>query len=148
MRLQRPIALLVGPAMLAACNPAPSQQAATNVTKIKVRGAEQERLHTLGAFDLAVALKRAIYDAGFICKRITDAGFVGPYQNLDMWMARCSEGRDWAVFAGADGSAQVRDCKDVAASGLPKCVIGKRPEGSFDKMKPGPAVTRARAVRQ
>ena len=40
-------------------------------------------------------------------------------------------GRDWAIFAGPDGSAQVRDCKDVVATGLPACVIKKRPKGTF-----------------
>jgi hypothetical protein len=39
--------------------------------------------------------------------------------------------RDWAIFAGPDGGAQVRDCKDVAPSGLPPCEIKKRPKGSF-----------------
>jgi hypothetical protein len=125
MRRTLGIALL-GLAM-SACN----QQAATNQTAIRVRGAEQERLHKLGAFDLAIALKRAIYDAGYTCKRIEKAGFVGAYKNLDMWTAHCTEGRDWAIFAGADGSAQVRDCKDVAATGLPACVIKQQPEGSF-----------------
>jgi hypothetical protein len=38
-------------------------------------------------------------------------------------MASCADGRDWAIFIGPDGSAQVRDCKDVAEVGLPKCVI-------------------------
>ena len=64
-----------------------SQQ--TNQPTIKVRSAEQEQLHKLDAFNLAIALKRAIYDAGYTCKRITDAGFVGTCKNLDMWMAHC-----------------------------------------------------------
>ena len=34
-----------------------------------------------------------------------------------------------------DGSAQVRDCKDVPASGLPACVIKQRPKGSFTEAK-------------
>ena len=51
--------------------------------------AEQEQLHQLDAFNLAIGLKRAIYDAGYTCNRITDAGFVGTWKNLDMWMARC-----------------------------------------------------------
>jgi hypothetical protein len=79
-------------------------------------------------------LKRAIYDAGFTCKRVTDGGFVAAWKNLDMWMAHCSDGktsRDWAIFTGPDGSAQVRDCKDVPGSGLPTCEIKKRPQGSF-----------------
>ena len=62
---------------------------------------------------------------------MTDAGFVGTYKNLDEWMARCPD-RDWAIFAGPDGSAQVRDCKDLAGSGLPPCAIKERPKGSFE----------------
>jgi len=124
------IALLAALA-LAACNEEPAQ---TNQPVIKVRNAEQERLHTLDAFNLAIALKHAIYDAGYSCKRIDKAGFVGPYQNLDEWTAHCADGktgRDWAVFAGPDGSAQVRDCKDLAGTGIPACVITKQPKGSF-----------------
>jgi hypothetical protein len=120
---------------LAACNQ--SDQPPANQTKIKVRAKEQDQLHQLDAFDLAIGLKRAIYDAGYTCKTITDAGFVGTWQNLDMWMAHCTyergTPRDWAIFAGPDGSAQVRDCKDVPGSGLPDCVIKKRPKGSFNK---------------
>ena len=120
---------------LAACN----EQPQANQTTIKVRSNEQEQLHQLNAVNLAIGLKRAIYDAGYTCKTITDAGFVGPWQNLDMWMAHCvyDKGvtRDWAIFAGPDGSAQVRDCKDVPGSGLPDCVIKKRPKGSFTEAR-------------
>jgi len=120
---------------LAGCNePQPQNQ-----SKIKVRGAEQDRLKQLDAFNLAIGLKHAIYDAGYTCKRVTDAGFVGEWQNLDMWMAHCvydnGAPRDWAIFAGPDGSAQVRDCKDVPGSGLPGCVIKRRPRGSFTEAK-------------
>ena len=118
---------------LSACGD--ESQTQSNEPKIKVRAAEQEQLHTLDAFNLAIGLKRAIYDAGYTCNRITDAGFVGAWQNLDMWMARCvydkGATRDWAIFAGPDGSAQVRDCRDVPGSGLPACVIKQRPKGSF-----------------
>jgi len=127
--------LLLGSLAVAACNSQPQG----NTTHIKVRGSEQEQLHTLDAYNLAIGLKRAIYDAGYTCKRVTDAGFVGEYKNLDMWTAHCvydnGSSRDWAVFAGPDGSAQVRDCKDVAATGLPACVIKKRPKGSFNPAK-------------
>lgn len=117
-------------AMLAACGQQP-QQTTTNQPEIKVRSAEQDQLHQLDALNLAIGLKRAIGDAGFTCQRITDAGFIGAYENLDMWMARCADGNDWAVFAGPDGSAQVRDCKDLPGTGVPECKITKRPEGSF-----------------
>ena len=121
---------------LTACN---EQQAPQNQRSIKVRSAEQDRLHQLDAFNLAVGLKHAIYDAGYSCKRIDNAGFVGEYKNLDMWTAHCvydnGSARDWAIFAGPDGSAQVRDCKDMAGTGLPECVIKVKPRGSFNEVK-------------
>ena len=129
------IAVLAG-LCLTACN---ETQPAQQQTKIKVRSAEQDRLKQLDAMNLAIGLKRAIYDAGYTCKRITDAGFVAEWQNLDMWTAHCvydnGSQRDWAIFAGPDGSAQVRDCKDVPGSGLPACVIKVRPKGSFTELK-------------
>ena len=118
---------------LDACGEEPQQT--SNTQAIKVRSQEQNQLHQLDAMNLAIGLKRAIYDAGYTCKRVTDAGFVGEWKNLDMWVARCAyddkSTRDWAIFAGPDGSAQVRDCKDVDASGLPRCDIKKRPKGTF-----------------
>jgi hypothetical protein len=121
---------------LSACNSGEQQ---TNQPVIKVQSNEQIQLHKLDAFNLAIGLKRAIYDAGYTCKRITDAGFVGTYQNLDMWMAHCvyekGTPRDWAIFAGPDGSAQVRDCRDVPGTGLPDCKIKERPKGSFNDVK-------------
>lgn len=126
-----PIALMLGCAPLAACN----QQPAQNQKKIRVVSAEQQQLHKLDAYNLGIGLKRAIYDAGYTCKTVTDGGFVGTWENLDEWVAHCEYDKgppqDWAIFAGPDGSAQVRICKDVEKSGLPACNIKKRPSGSF-----------------
>jgi hypothetical protein len=134
--MRRTLALLAVLA-LAACNDSSAPQG--NQPTIKVRSNEQDQLHKLDAFNLAIGLKRAIYDAGYTCKRITDAGFVGEYKNLDMWTAHCvyDQGapRDWAIFAGPDGSAQVRDCKDIPGTGLPDCTIKQRPKGSFNELK-------------
>lgn len=130
MRRWHQLAVL-GTAVLAACNQQRAANQAQPTGTINVRGAEQEQLHKLTALNLSIALKRAIYDAGYTCSRVTDAGFVGAYQNLDMWEARCAEGkqaRDWAVFTGPDGSAQVRDCKDIPGTGLPNCEIKQRPK--------------------
>ncbi len=134
--MRKPIFALIPVALAAAgCGPgsAPSNEAQTT---IRVTHPEQRRLHQLSAVDLAIGLKHAIYDAGYTCKRVTEAGFVGTYQNLDMWMAHCvydkGKTRDWAIFAGPDGSAQVRDCKDIPGSGLPPCAIKERPKGSFN----------------
>jgi hypothetical protein len=132
--MRTPIAILLACVTLAGCD---KQWGRTegNQPEIRVVGDEQTELHQLDAFNLAIGLKRAIYDAGYTCKRITDAGFVASWKNLDEWTAHCvydsGPPRDWAIFAGPDGSAQVRDCKDVVASGLPACVVKQRPKGSF-----------------
>ena len=128
-----PTAILLACMALAACN-SRSQQSA-NQPQIRVVSEEQKQLHQLDAYNLAIGLKRAIYDGGYSCKQVTDAGFVGTWQNLDEWTAHCvydnGSSRDWAIFAGPDGSAQIRDCKDVVATRLPACVIKQRPKGSF-----------------
>ncbi len=131
MRHLATIPIVLAVAAIAGCNQ--SSGPADQTHAIEVRGPEQDRLHTLGAFDLAIALKHAIYDAGFTCKQVTGGGFVAKYENLDMWTATCGDGRKWAIFAGPDGSAQVRDCKDVAAGGLPACAVTRQPKGSFDQ---------------
>ena len=129
---------------LGGCNNNQSQQ---NRRPTKITSAEQQQLHQLDAFNLAIGLKHAIYDAGYTCKRITDAGFVGEWKNNEMWMAHCEYDkgtpRDWAIFAGPDGSAQVRDCVDIKAGNgelspsekIPECVIKQRPKGSFTDLK-------------
>lgn len=123
---------LIAAALLAACDQAPPPAQ----TPIKITSAEQQALHKLDALNLAIALKRSIHDAGQTCKRVTDAGFAATYQNLDMWVAHCTyengATRDFAIFAGPDGTAQVRDCEDVTGAGLPACSIKQRPQGKFD----------------
>jgi hypothetical protein len=90
---------------------------------IRIHTEAQEQLHRASGYNRAIGLKRAMYDLGYQCKRVTKTGFVGEYKNLDIWKTSCADGRDWAVFIGPDGSAQVRDCKDVAAVGLPACTV-------------------------
>lgn len=93
------------------------------VRSIGVSGEAQQQLHEADDLYRIIALKRAIRDAGYRCQRVERSGFVGKYQNLDMWAATCNDSREWAVFIGPDGSAQVRDCKDVERFDLPKCEI-------------------------
>jgi hypothetical protein len=131
-----PAAILSFCIVLSGCN---NNSSTANQPEIRVVSEEQKQLHQLDAFNLGIGLKRAIYDAGYTCKRVTDAGYVGTWKNLDEWTAHCEYDlgppRDWAIFAGPDGSAQVRDCKDVVDSGLPPCVIRQRPKGSFTYKK-------------
>jgi len=120
-------AALIPILLLTACGPsAPQEQPKQSIS---VRSAEQDALRALNPANLAIALKRAIQDGGYVCRRVEKAGFVGQYKNLDMWTANCSGDRanDWAVFVGPDGSAQVRDCGDVAKFGLPECKIVETP---------------------
>lgn len=114
--------------VLAGCGKGEEQQQAA--PKIRIHTPAQEQLHTASALNRSIALKRAIYDSGYRCQRIAGSGFVGVYENLDMWTASCADGRDWAIFIGPDGSAQVRDCQDVAKVGLPKCAISSEKAGA------------------
>ena len=129
MNVSRRVGMLAAVA-LAGCSQSPGDNQADRKVIYNVQTEEQAQLHRLDAVNLAIALKRAIFDSGYTCKRIDKAGFVGQYKNLDMWTAHCSEGRDWAIYAGPDGSAQVRDCRDVAKFALPQCVIKETPKGS------------------
>ena len=128
----RTIVLLTAATALTACDGA--DRAAP--TPIKVTSPEQQQLHKLDALNLAIALKRAIFDAGQTCTRVTDAGFAATYQNLDMWVAKCAyengATREFAVFTGPDGTAQVRDCADIDPKQIPACAIKQRPAGKFD----------------
>ena len=101
--------------------------------QIHVRSKGQKQLFVASEFNRAIALKRAIMDSGSTCTRVAATGFVGTYKNLDYWTARCEDKfnrtRDWAIFIGADDSAQVRLCEDTAAVGLPACVAKPGTEG-------------------
>ena len=124
------LAALAGALALSGCGSSDQPQPSE---KIRVRGPEQMQLHQANDLNRAIALKRAIYDSGYKCSRIAKSGYSGLYENLEMWMASCADGRDWAIFIGPDGSAQVRDCKDVAAVGLPQCKIVRDDEHEAGK---------------
>lgn len=114
---------------LAACGSEQSQQAQSNEPQIAVRSPEQDRLHQLSDMNRDIGLKRAITDSGLTCKRVTKSGYVQEHNKLSMWMASCDDGHDWAIFVGADGSAQVRPCVDMVRLGLPECKIAADPSG-------------------
>lgn len=120
MRWLLPLAFL--PA--AACDQSPTTQPAQPIV---VRSEGQDRLHQLNDLNRAIALKRAIYDSGSECRRVTKSGYVGEYENTSYWTATCEDRfgrtRDWALFVGPDESVQVRLCQDVVKAGLPACAI-------------------------
>jgi hypothetical protein len=113
-------ALMLCSAVIAGCDNA---QPTKPNQPIVVRSEAQDRLHKLNDMDRAIALKRAIYDSGFACKRVVASGYVQEFNNLSMWTASCDDGNEWAIFAGPDGSAQVRRCQDLAQFNMPACVV-------------------------
>ena len=132
-------------ALLVACgqdSPAPPKP-----KEIHVRSEGQKRLFDANDLSRAIAFKRAILESGSSCGRIEKTGFVGTYKNMDYWTASCVDkfdrSRDWAIFIGADDSAQVRLCEDTKAVGLPACVAKAGTEGGSG-MKDSPA-TKKRA---
>ena len=124
--------LLAAAGLLGACSkeaPAPAQPDKT----IRVRSEGQKALFATSELNRAIALKRAIMESGSSCQRVASTGFVGIYKNMDYWTASCVDtsdrSRDWAIFIGADDSAQVRLCSDTAAVGLPACTAKSGTEG-------------------
>ncbi|WP_265587664.1 hypothetical protein [Sphingomicrobium arenosum] len=111
--------LVIAAGVLAGCG----ETAPTEDKDVTVRSEAQNRLFDLSPVNRDIALKRAIRASGLRCERVTRSGYVADYENLMMWTASCDDGRDWAVFIGADDSAQVRNCVDVEAQGLPACTI-------------------------
>ena len=118
--IARPTFLIAAALTAAACD---QSQPTQPKQPIVVRSEAQDALHQLDELNRAIALKRAIYASGFACKRIDRSGYVQEHENLSMWTAACDDKREWAIFVGPDGSAQVRPCKDLAQLGLPACVI-------------------------
>ncbi len=110
--------------VLAACDQAPPTQPRQPIV---VRSEAQDQLHQLDDMNRAIGLKRAIYQSGYSCKRVESSGYVQEHKNLSMWMAKCADKRDWAIFVGPDGTAQVRPCRDLAQLGLPACVMKESP---------------------
>ena len=129
-------------ALLASCG---EEAAPPKPKQIHVRSEGQKQLFAASEFNRAIALKRAIMDSGSSCTRLDSSGFVGTYKNMDYWTARCTDKfkrtRDWAIFIGADDSAQVRLCEDTKAVGLPACVARPGTEGGSGM----PAPTKKRA---
>jgi hypothetical protein len=104
----------------AACDdPQPTQPA----KPIVVRSEAQDQLHRYDDMTRAIALRRAIYDGGGTCRRVTKSGYVQEYDTMSMWTASCDSGRSYAIFVAPDATAQVRRCETMAELKLPACTI-------------------------
>lgn len=115
--------LIAASLAVTACGDSSDPQDAAARNKIVVQGAGQTQMHSLNELNRAIALKRAIYDSGFTCKRIVRSGYSREYDNLSMWVAECADKRSWAVFISPGDDVQVRNCADHAELKLPACTI-------------------------
>lgn len=122
--------------LLAGCNPSGDQTQQATARPIKVQGEEQRQLAAANAMDRSIALKRAIYDSGSTCTRVTRTGFVTDYKNMSMWQAACDDGRDWAIFIAGNGNIQVRPCADLKDLKLPLCTFPPEPAATRKAAKP------------
>lgn len=104
---------------LGACDGGDSQP--KKVTSIKAESGYAEKLRALSPQNRDLALRRAIQDSGESCSRITGSEETGTHENMTTWTAHCEGGRDWAIFIGPNGDAQVRSCEHVGELGLPAC---------------------------
>ena len=120
--------LMLSMVALAACKGGtPAEQPVQN--DIMVRSEAQQQLFDLNDLDRAIALKRAIAEQGLRCTRIVSTGYVTRYKDMDMWTAKCSDDRQWALFIAANDSVQVRLCDDNEKIGLPACKVKPGTEG-------------------
>ncbi|MEO6247752.1 MAG: hypothetical protein ABIO85_04115 [Sphingomicrobium sp.] len=131
--MKRIVASIAGLTLLSACGS--SDPATAPVRKeIKVHGEAQQQLAAASELNRAIGLKRAIYDSGNVCKRLTESKFVTDYKNMAMWRATCADGKNWAIYIAPEGSAQVRPCGDLKELNLPQCDV---PKATTDKKTAG-----------
>ena len=121
-------AVLLCATLLASCGGG-DESAPPLQNDIMVRSETQKRLLELNDLDRAIALKRAIADQGLRCSQIVSTGYVTRYKDMDMWTAKCSDNRQWALFVSANDSVQVRLCADNVKIGLPACTVQPGTEG-------------------
>ena len=120
--------------LLVSCNQSQTQEA--NQSKIKVQSDEQVQLHQLDAFNLAIGLKRAIYDAGYAASGLRMPGFVGILtEPRRCGLAHCDYDKGQAARLGdlcrtrrQRTGPRLQRC---GPTGLPDCEIKERPKGSF-----------------
>lgn len=110
---------------LGACEDGAPEQ---NVTQVKPANPYVDQLKALSEVNRGLGLRRAILDTpGGACKNVVYSGYQQDYRNLSMWVARCSDGHDWAIFIAPTSDTQVRPCRDLRELKLPEC---RFPEGS------------------
>ncbi len=105
--------------VLGACEDGTPEQ---NVTQVRPANPYVEQMKQLSDLNRGLGLRRAILDTpGGKCKKVDYSGFMEDYRNFSVWVARCSDGNDWALFIAPNADVQVRNCRDMKTLGLPEC---------------------------
>ncbi len=111
-------------AMLAACGSGGGEgggKAQSNVKQIRVPNRFHEQLLALDERYRRVGLLRAIRDSRNRCRSVVGGTYQQEYEGLAMWVARCEDDREWAVYIAPSGQVQVRNCSEAQQLGLPLC---------------------------
>ena len=106
---------------LAGCGGGGDEGSRSNVTSIRIANPHHERLLALGERYRRVALIRAVRDSRNRCRSVVAGTYQEEYQRLQMWVARCEDNREWAIFIAPSGQVQVRACTEARQLGLPAC---------------------------
>jgi hypothetical protein len=110
--------LLMAALALAACEDgAPERQR----TVVRAANPPSDQLKGMSDNGRRLGLYRAVRDSGQRCKRVDAAAYQQEYKNMAMWVARCSDSGDWAVFIAPNGDVQARGCRHAGTLGLPEC---------------------------
>ncbi len=88
---------------------------------IRIENPGSDRLQALTPLNQRIGLMRAIRANGKRCPRVERGAYQQDYQGMAMWVARCGDGRHWAVYIAPNEDVQVRDCSEAGQLGLPQC---------------------------
>jgi hypothetical protein len=82
-----------------------------------------DRLAKLTDLQRKGTIRAAIVESDLKCGSVEAVAHQGSYKNLEMWVARCGPKptREYGVFLGPDGSAQVSPCADLVKVKWPAC---------------------------
>ena len=92
-----------------------------NRTAVRTANPHSDQLKGMTPLYRNLGLRRAILDSGQRCKNVVEAAYQEDYKNMAMWIARCSDTGDFAIFIAATGDVQVRQCRHSETLGLPAC---------------------------
>ena len=106
---------------LAACGDGGGEAEQPASMNIRAANPGSDQLKALSPTMRKLGLYRAVRDSGLRCKRIDAGAYQQEHKNMAMWVARCSDTGDVAVFIAPNGDVQVRRCGQAAQLGLPEC---------------------------